>query len=152
MLTQIVSYRNVNLFTILPTIIPVFPTYSTNIGRSFKLISIFSRALLVCLIPFSDAPLSIYGQSGGVLSDSVSSIALYGMLGDGCVDNKDCFVDNSVCNDKGKCSCLPDFTQTPGNSGSCQGKLYNPIIHKGEYQQERKCKLMIVTIMHLLKD
>ena len=89
---------------------------------------LFSKALLVCLILVSDAPLSIYGQSGGVLSDSgggsgsVSSIALYGMLGDGCVDNKDCFVDNSVCNDKGKCSCLPDFTQTPGNSGSCQGK------------------------------
>ena len=75
-----------------------------------------------------DAPLSIYGdQDRNVLSDSNGddaadvSIALYGMLGDICVGDKDCFMDNSICGPDNRCKCGTQFQPTPDNV-SCQGK------------------------------
>jgi len=88
------------------------------------------EVIIVSRQPCNDAPLSIYGVDGSdVLADGgggggdgrvISSIALYGMLGDVCVDDRDCFVENSVCSggsdNQRKCGCKKNFQAAADNA------------------------------------
>ena len=52
---------------------------------------------------FSDAPRSVYGNDGttaarqDILSDGTGTITIYGLIGDKCLDDRDCFIDSTSC-------------------------------------------------------
>ena len=54
------------------------------------------------------------------MSDGTASTSVLGLLGDVCVDNRDCFIDFSSCSEN-MCTCLPGYNPTSGNI-SCEGK------------------------------
>ena len=71
--------------------------------------------------PCSDAPMSVYGPAPDsakiqkdILSDGIS-VSVYGLLGDRCLDDKDCFVDFATCSGGGVCACQPGFKVTGSN-------------------------------------
>ena len=66
---------------------------------------------------FSDAPEAVYGSEGrqqDILSDGTGIITVYGLIGDKCLDDRDCFIDHTSCLD-GTCSCLPGHLPTSSN-------------------------------------
>lgn len=70
-----------------------------------------------------DAPSSIYGlekttRQADILSDGAASTAVIGLLGDLCLKDHDCFINNSMCLDN-ICGCLHGFRPTLGNI-SCE--------------------------------
>ena len=49
---------------------------------------------------FTDAPRAVYGQDSrqqDILSDGTGTITVYGLIGDQCLDDRDCFIDSTSC-------------------------------------------------------
>ena len=67
--------------------------------------------------PCTDAPRSLYGghePKQNILSDGTGTITIYGLIGDQCIDDRDCFIDSTSCIE-GLCTCEPGFMPTGSN-------------------------------------
>ena len=63
--------------------------------------------------PCTDAPY-LYGQQD-ILSDGTGTVTVYGLIGDKCLDNRDCFIDSTSCNPDGYCACESGYKATSSN-------------------------------------
>ena len=76
-----------------------------------------------------DAPRSVYGleekdaRQNDILADGTGIITIYGLLGDKCLDNRDCFMDFTECIE-GFCSCQEGFMPASSNNLTCLGTSF----------------------------
>ena len=65
-----------------------------------------------------DAPRAVYGSGKDarqdILSDGTGTITIYGLIGDKCLDDRDCFIDSTSCIN-GLCACQEGFELIGGN-------------------------------------
>lgn len=68
--------------------------------------------------PCTDAPHAVYGADAkrqDILSDGTGTVmTVYGLIGDQCLDDRDCFIDDTTCFE-GVCTCQPGFKPTASN-------------------------------------
>ena len=63
--------------------------------------------------PCTDAP-HLFGDHSDILSDGTGTVTVYGLIGDKCLDNRDCFIDHTSCLN-GVCACQSGFRPTSSN-------------------------------------
>ena len=86
---------------------------------------------------FLDAPSLLYGngtERQDVLSDGTGTITIYGLIGDQCLDDQDCFMDFTSCIG-GVCNCQDGFEFDRNNMscGAIQKSFCDPNPCKGTY-------------------
>ena len=93
------------------------------------LVKVLSIWIIPSTIDKSENELSDFA---GILSDATSDgpspdgneVQLYGLLGDPCIDDRDCFLDHSVCKyaiSSKRCLCEDGFVPTSNNVSCEQG-------------------------------
>ena len=75
-------------------------TYRTECQLRQYSCRIQKAIIIVKYEPCTDAPRAVYGQDSrqqDILSDGTGTITVYGLIGDQCLDDRDCFIDSTSC-------------------------------------------------------
>ena len=75
-------------------------TYRTECQLRQYSCRIQKEIIIVKYEPCTDAPRAVYGQDSrqqDILSDGTGTITVYGLIGDQCLDDRDCFIDSTSC-------------------------------------------------------
>ena len=92
-------------------------TYRTECQLRQYSCRIQKEILIVKYAPCTDAPRAVYGhdpRQQDILSDGTGTITVYGLIGDQCLDDRDCFIDTTTCIE-GICSCQSGYMPTGSN-------------------------------------